>query len=101
VNGEIMGFVTFRHRMRDLQTTLSDLCVDESYRKHGIGRFLIDTLFEESTQKGRSFILLKCPQDLESNAFYEHIGFVLERIEAGKSRKLKVWRLNIQRDKLN
>jgi ribosomal protein S18 acetylase RimI-like enzyme len=87
----LVGFVIFRHRKIDNQTTLSDICVDTSSRRCGVGSKLIRHLITDCEEKGRDFILLKCPENLEANHFYEHIGFELQNIEQGKSRKLKVW----------
>lgn len=95
-NNEVIGFVLFRHRKRDKQTTLSDICVDERYRGQNIGRHLIHVLVEDCENKSREFIQLKCPVDLPANKFYSHVGFNLHDIEDGKKRKLNVWRLAIE-----
>lgn len=92
-NNHVLGFITFRHRKTDLQTTLSEICVEESQRNKGIGRLLVYALLEDCRQKAREFIQLKCPEELDANKFYEHLGFKLAHIEQGKSRRLKVWRL--------
>jgi ribosomal protein S18 acetylase RimI-like enzyme len=92
-NNTIIGFVLFRHRKIDLQTTLSDICISEDYRNQGIGRMLVDALLIDCGNKLRDFIQLKCPIDLPANIFYERLGFSLHTIEDGKKRQLKVWRL--------
>ena len=94
-NNHIIGFVLFRHRQRDQQTTLSEICVDEQYRGKDIGRTLVDSLISDCQQKGREFIQLKCPTDLPANEFYSSVGFHLHAVESGKKRKLNVWRLDI------
>lgn len=94
-DGQILGFVTFRHRKSDLQTTLSEICVEASRRNQGIGRLLLNALLNDSKCKARSFIQLKCPKDLAANDFYAHLGFKLDRIEQGKARQLNVWRLDL------
>ena len=85
VNLEVVGFITFRKR-RDLVSTVYELCVAEAYRNQGIGRLLLKT----STVP----IVLKCPQDLPANEFYQRAGFVLERTEKGRNRSLNVWKLS-------
>src|SRR5690606_28402857 len=42
----VVGFVIYRHRKRDKQTTLSEICVHEKWRGNGIGKQLIDTLIQ-------------------------------------------------------
>lgn len=93
--GRVVGFVLYRHRKRDLQTTLSEICVDTAYRRRGIGAKLISALLQDCKQRGRTFIQLKCPVDLSANTFYKRLGFHVYTIEAGKKRHLHVWRLEI------
>jgi ribosomal protein S18 acetylase RimI-like enzyme len=95
IDQNILGFVIFRHRKRDLQTTLAEICVAKEYRGQGIGKRLINALSNECEEKSRSFIQLKCPVDLPSNNFYKNIGFTYISTEPGKTRKLNVWRINI------
>lgn len=92
---DILGFVVFRHRKIDLQTTLSDICVDAEKRRQGVGRSLIEKLTYDCEDKDRAFIQLKCPQNLKANQFYQNMGFELATVEEGKSRKLNVWRMPI------
>lgn len=41
-------------------------------------------------------VFAKCPQDLESNSWYAHMGFELESTEKSKSgRKINCWRLRL------
>lgn len=94
-NGEVIGFVIFRHRKIDLQTTLSEICVQQHFRHQNAGKLLVTELVKECTQMSREFIQLKCPTDLPANLFYQHLGFVIYNIEAGKKRSLNVWRLSI------
>lgn len=95
IDGQVIGFVIFRHRQRDTQTTLSDICIARQWRNTGVGRHLIRCLVDSSRQLSRSFIQLKCPVDLPSNNFYLHIGFHLHNTEAGKKRNLNVWRYDL------
>jgi N-acetylglutamate synthase-like GNAT family acetyltransferase len=91
-NGEgIIGFMEYHHR-RDEQTTLYNIVVQPIYRKSGIGRKLLQSLETEVRANGKSFILLKCPQDLPANTFYERLGYECVDVEMGKSRRLNIWR---------
>lgn len=92
---KVLGFVIFRHRKTDKQTTLSDICVDENWRNQGLGTLLLQFLYDECLNLQRDFVQLKCPVDLPANAFYDRLGFVKHSTEEGRSRKLNIWRLAI------
>ncbi len=94
-NDTVLGFVIYRHRQKDAQTTLSDICVLQNWRGQGVGRSLIEALRSECVELKRQFILLKCPQHLPANLFYERFGFNCARVEVGRVRKLNVWQLPI------
>lgn len=91
----IVGFVIYRHRQQDKQTTLYDLCVAESWRRRGIARSLLMTLKAEASQRQRTCIKLKCPVGLEANDFYERVGFAQIGIQTGKKRNLNIWQLSL------
>ena len=91
---ELIGFVDYRHR-RDHQTTLYHILVSPEWQGRGIGRKLIEALRTEAIAKGKSYILLKCPENLDANFFYEGLGFKLDTSENGRQRVLNVWRLDI------
>src|SRR5437870_847427 len=61
---QVIGFVIYRHRKIDRQTTLSEICVHKDHRGRHIGEQLVMTLVQECQKKSRSFIQLKCPVDL-------------------------------------
>lgn len=86
----IVGFVEYRHR-RDDQTTLYNLVVHPDHRCLGIGYQLVLALEQEAHQKEKSLVLLKCPEDLSSNFFYERIGYEKAAVEQGKNRRLNIW----------
>jgi len=86
----IIGFVEYRHR-RDQQTTLYNIVIHPNHRGQGTGYQLVLALEEEAKQKEKSFVLLKCPEDLLANGFYEHIGYKRIDVEPGKSRRLNIW----------
>jgi ribosomal protein S18 acetylase RimI-like enzyme len=93
-DADLIGFVDYRHR-KDEQTTLYHLVVSPEWRQRGVGRGLIEALQTEATERGKDYILLKCPEDLPANAFYQKLGFELTTSENGRSRKLNVWRLTL------
>lgn len=90
-NGEgIIGFLQYHHR-RDRQTTLHNIAVRLDYRNCGIGRKMTMALEVESQTKGKSAILLKCPEDLPANSFYAKMGYEKVNVESGKARRLNIW----------
>lgn len=91
-NNLVVGFVLYRHRKLDQQTTLSEICVHQNYRGQCIGRKLVKELIQECVEKSRHVIQLKCPSDLSANKFYEQLGFELSGTERGKKRFLNIWR---------
>ncbi len=80
----------FHHR-RDSQTTLYNLVVNADYRRKNIGRLFMQTLEEDAVKQSKSVILLKCPEELPANSFYERLGYKLTIVDPGKSRRLNVW----------
>lgn len=94
---ELIGFVIFRHRKTDNQTTLSDICVIEAHRGFDGGRLLIESLIKNCVELGRSFIRLKCPVNLPSNQFYEKVGFKYIGVEKGKHRPLNIWQIDVNK----
>jgi len=86
----VVGFVQV-HRRRDGQTTLHLIAVDPARRGEAIGTALLDAAFADSRARGMRGILLRCPQELPANRFYEQQGFHLRGVEPGKRRPLCVW----------
>ena len=95
VEDQVVGFVIYRHRLRDKQTTLYDICVQETRRKKGVGTALLTALQTECHQQERAFIQLKCPISLPANQFYEYFGFKKVGVDAGKKQALNIWQLPI------
>lgn len=98
LGGKVVGFVAFRHRKTDTQTTLSEICLDQSVRGLGYGRGLIAALYQECLLYHRTHILLKCTADSNANLFYNHLGFRRIATEAGKIRELHVWEMRVRRE---
>ncbi len=93
-NGELLGFIHYRHR-RDMQTTLYEICVVQSFRRRGVGRALVKALAREAAQLRKNCIQLRAPVGIAANAFYQMTGFALDRTESGRKRQLNVWRYPI------
>lgn len=67
---EVIGFVTYRPEVD--KTYIGDICVDEKYRGHGLGKALIDSVIAQEKQLGVNKIyLLSDPKPFE---FYKRIG---------------------------
>lgn len=92
--GTIAGIVHFRLR-KDDQVTLYNLVVLPSHRRNGIAHRLVDALSDLAKEHRKQFIVLRCPELLSANSFYQHYGFKLATQEEGKHRRLNVWQLNI------
>ena len=90
----ILGFVHFRHR-RDLVTKTYQICVQRQHRQVGIGRSLLDAVKDSAIELGQLCILLKCPEGLPANIFYQQVGFALLGIMTGKRRRLFTWKLSL------
>lgn len=93
-NGELIGFVHFRHR-RDAQTKIYDLCVAQPFRRTQIGARLIRRLAKIAKRRGQIALKLCCPEDLVANKFYSAMGFSMEGIAQGHRRRLFRWMLSL------
>ena len=95
-NGELIlvcGGLCHWHLRRDGQITIREILVLPEFQGLGIGLQMLNKL---KRVKGAKSIFAKCPANLPSNGWYEHIGFELEGIETTKTeRKLKLWRFQL------
>jgi GNAT superfamily N-acetyltransferase len=89
-NGELVGFVHFRHR-RDKCTKVYQICVRAPYRRAGVGKALLGALGQDSIEVGSVVLKLHCPEDLSANSFYAALGFAEEPTLDGRRRKLRTW----------
>lgn len=96
--GHLVGFVRYNHRKRGTETAIYDICVADDYKRQGIGRGLVESLIDECRKNDRVSIMLRCPEDLPANQFYERIGFENNGVEMGRRRKLVTWRLRFEAD---
>lgn len=95
IDGEVIGFLRYNHRVRGDETALYDICVAKNWQRQGIGRMLIATLRESCYVHQRYTIIARCPADLPANAFYARLGFQQVTVEAGRRRPLVLWRLTL------
>jgi ribosomal protein S18 acetylase RimI-like enzyme len=93
---QIAGFVRFNHRVRGTETAIYDICVHNEMQQQGIGRALISALVCECIKVPRTSIILRCPEGIAANDFYQHIGFQQMGMESGKRRNLVIWRFSIE-----
>lgn len=85
------GLLRF-HRRRDGVVTIREILVLPRSRRKHVGTQLLLQL--KMTVPKTSPIVARCPADLESNAWYERMGFVRVATEAARSgREIAVWRL--------
>ncbi|NJL03538.1 MAG: GNAT family N-acetyltransferase [Chloroflexaceae bacterium] len=96
IDGQIVGFVRFNHRVRGTETAIYDICTNRQIQGRGVGRALVVALAAECRQCHRETIALRCPEGSPANNFYTHMGFQQEAVEKGKHRRLIVWRLHIK-----
>lgn len=96
--GELVGFVVFNHNplTEDGHTTIYYLCTDSTYRRHGIGKRLMEAVAVDARLYGNKRITLKCPTQLPANHFYQSIGYTLEGSETDhEGGRLNVWTLSL------
>jgi ribosomal protein S18 acetylase RimI-like enzyme len=95
-DGVLAGFLRFNHRVRGTETALYDICVERSLKRRGVGKALVASLVKMCEAANRSAIILRCPEELPANSFYERLGFRRCTVEPGRRRRLVVWRLAIK-----
>jgi ribosomal protein S18 acetylase RimI-like enzyme len=96
--GKVVGFVSFHHKhlREDEHTTIYYLCTDSAYRRHGIGKRLMEAVAVDTRLCGNKRIMLKCPTQLPANHFYQCIGYTLEGSETDhEGGRLNVWTLSL------
>jgi ribosomal protein S18 acetylase RimI-like enzyme len=97
--GELVGFVVFNHNPLEEHehTTVYYLCIHSAYRRHGIGKRLMEAVAVDARLFGNRRIKLKCPTQLSANHFYQRIGYTLERSQAAQEdSRLNVWTLSLR-----
>lgn len=72
----VVGYLLFRISKSNLIISVVHLCVDFEYRRHGVGKSLLDFLRENKSFQTRG-ITLHCREDFEEACtFYKKYGFV-------------------------
>ena len=90
--GMIVGFIIFYHCKRKDHTSIRKLFVRSPYRRQGIGKRLMATVYEDARREGKKTLRLSCPVDSDAaNAFYKGTGFALSETVKGNKRELNVW----------
>ena len=80
------------HLRKDGQITIREIIVLPGSQRRGIGRAILQAL----KTKGASSIFAKCPCDLESNGWYERMGFLLKNVSKTRTgREINEWRLRL------
>lgn len=91
--GELLlidGGMCHWHLRRDGQLTIREILAT----RRGAGKEMLGVLQKVA---GAKCLVAKCPEDLESNFWYEKSGFQKIAIENAKSgRKINVWRLEVE-----
>ena len=90
-----IGFCHFHHR-KDSQVTIYEIAVLEDRQKEGWGRILFYRVLASAIEHKKSKIVVKCPVHLESNGFYQSLGFKLIKVDPGRKRRLNIYEYNIQ-----
>lgn len=81
-NGKVVGFAVLDTVLDE--GNLLDIAVDESYRRLGVGRILMNELFKVANEKSLSFITLEVRESSSpAIALYEAFGF--ERVGMRKN----------------
>jgi len=90
-----VGFCHFHHRL-DTTTTIYEIAVLRQRQREGWGRLLFYRVLASAIEHKKSKIVVKCPVHLESNGFYQSLGFKLIKVDPGRKRRLNIYEYNIQ-----
>jgi len=90
VLGWIHAFETYRVES-DTFIEIGGLVVDKEHRKKGIGKNLVDSILEWSSERRAKKIRVRCTVlRKESHLFYESIGFTLNKTQKVYDRELSI-----------
>ena len=81
-NGQLGGFVFYAHGFP--LTSIYQIVVVEDARRLHYGHLLVQAVKAESRSRGRLGIRCRVGQDLESNAFWQAIGFNCAGVAKGQ-----------------
>ena len=89
---EVVGWIGVKHAFQIEALPFCEihgLVVSDRYRKHGIGKMLIDTAKQWGKERGNSKLRLRCNvKRTETHVFYQHLGFK-------ETKEQKVYEINI------
>ena len=84
------------HARQDGTLVIHEIFVQRGRRSQGLGRELLARLVEAGRAAEATSIFARCPADLPSNGWYEHVGFESEGRERSRSGVwLNLWRLTL------
>ena len=74
-NGVLMGYILFRLTQSKRVVSITHVCIKPDYRKHGVGKLLLNTVKEKYARLYKG-ISLRCRRDYsEASRFWETYGF--------------------------
>lgn len=95
-NGEWVGYLYCSKPVYMRTCKIWQECIDKSVRRYGSGRRLCERLINDCRTVGCPAIMLRCAEDLESNYFWQAMGFSLVGIDTSLNvRKRKVFRYRL------
>uniref|UniRef100_UPI00404A3EE3 GNAT family N-acetyltransferase n=1 Tax=Gelidibacter sp. TaxID=2018083 RepID=UPI00404A3EE3 len=81
VVGWIHGFYTLRVESAAF-IEIGGLVVDKNFRKMGIGKLLVEKIYEWAESKECNKIRVRCNEvRIESHLFYDNLGFKLNKVQ--------------------
>ncbi len=85
VDGQVVGLASLRLLPQALDpipyAELSELYVDDAYRRHGVGQALVRTIEAEARAAGaQQMVLLTAWRNTDAHAFYHALGYRLYTI---------------------
>ena len=100
INGNPVGYIYFSSN-RNPSMTCHQICVKQESRGLGIGKALLTAMEEYANQGKVTSITAKCAYDLDSNKFWQKMGYTCVNIKKGgksKNRKINIWKKQIQKE---
>ncbi|GAB4435077.1 MAG: ribosomal protein S18-alanine N-acetyltransferase [bacterium] len=82
INGLIVGYVL--SWLIPPEVHILNLAVDPKHRNKGVGRIIIETLFEEASKKGATKFTLEVRNgNVDAICFYQRFGFLTKGVRKG------------------
>jgi GNAT superfamily N-acetyltransferase len=79
--GEWVGYLVVGSIRAHRPVHIWQECIDKSARKLGSGKALFKSLLIKCLQAGASEIILRCAEDLESQLFWQALGFEIAGVQ--------------------